>query len=77
MFFGIEQRQQLMHITVGIPQGENRVAGVTGLAGTLTLHYRVLTVHIVQHVGMNQCVIQSGIEDRLLIVVAPLGHHCR
>src|SRR5690554_5552747 len=66
-----------MHVAVGIPQRENGVARIVRFAGRLTLHHRVLTVHIIQHVGVNQCVIYPGIEDSLKIVATPFGYHCR
>ena len=69
---GIEQGEQLMHIPVGIPQREDRIAASRRRQNLVALHGWVLSVDVAQHVGMNQQVIEGRVEHRLLLLRATL-----
>ena len=75
---GIDQRQQLVHVAVGIPQREDRVTVVLRDARlTGTLHDRILAVHVVHEVRVDQRMVQRRIEHGLLLRRAALDADAR
>ena len=69
LLLGPEQGHQLVQVAVSVPEGEDRIAGVTGLhtAHSAVFHQRILSVHVIQHVGMQEGVIEGRVEDGALV----------
>ena len=57
-----------MHVAVGIPQRVDGVAVVLRLARLEAAHHRVLAVDILQNIGVDEQVVECGIEDRTLLL---------
>ena len=64
--FGINQRHQLMHVAVSVPQREYGIAVTVGGQGLVALHLRILTAHVLKDVRMNEAVVHRRIEHTLL-----------
>ena len=70
---GIDQRQQLVDVAVGVPQREDRIAvALSHTRLARTLHKRIFAIDVVHKVGMDQCMVQSRVEDLSLVVRAAL-----
>ena len=74
----INQRKQLMHIAIGIPQREDRITiALLHRSNLITLHGRVLSVDILQDIWVDKDVIKSCIEDRALCLCTTLNKDTR
>ena len=66
-----------MYITISIPQREDRITVTLGRQYLITLHCRILSVYILQYIGMNQQMIHSRIENGLLLLRPSLNKNTR
>ena len=74
----INQRKQLMHITIGIPQRKDRITiALLHRSNLITLHGRVLSVDILQDIWVDKNMIKSSIEDRALCLCTTLNEDAR
>ncbi|MPM67088.1 hypothetical protein SDC9_114005 [bioreactor metagenome] len=56
-----------MHIPVRVPKRKNRVSPCSGGKDLITFHCRILTVHVIKQVGMDERMIKCGIENHFLV----------
>ena len=57
-----------MHVAVGIPERVDGVAVVLRLARLEATHHRIFAVDILQDIGMDEQVVERGVEDRTLLL---------
>ena len=75
--FRIDQCQQLMNIAIGIPERKHCIAVSLCRHNLITLHCRILSVYILQYIGMNQQMIHGRIENGLLLLRPSLNKNTR
>ena len=63
---------QLCEVTICVPKREHRVAVARRLHDLIALHTRILSVHVLQYVRMNLCVVESRVEHAALCLCAAL-----
>ncbi len=66
--FGIDEGEELVDVAIRIPEGEHGVAVAVGREYAVALHSGILPVHILQHVGMDEQMVEPGVEHAALFV---------
>ena len=72
--FRVNQGQQLMNITVGIPKRKYGITITFGCQDFITFHCRIFSVYILQNIRMNQQMIKRCIKHSLLGICTTF--HC-
>ena len=72
LLLGPEEGHKLMQVAVGVPEGIHGVTRMAWLypANAAALHQGIAAVHVVEYVGMQEGVVQGGVEDGALVVGA-------
>ena len=66
-----------MHIAISVPKREHGVALTRGLECGAAFHCGIFAVNVVEHIGVNEHVVECGVEYGLLVVGAALNHDAR
>ncbi len=73
---GINEREQLVDVAVGVPEGEHGVA-VVPRSDAVALHQGVASVGVLQDVGVEEQMIERSVEHGLFFLRATLYEYAR